>query len=145
VKVNRSLVWCPFEPTLIMVQAPGLPDDADWTEYLAESERAPTESVLIVVGDARLSPKQRVDVQRMQERHGTRGVVVTDSMIARGICTALHWFGVKVQAFATRDMNRALVCAGVGADRHTEAEALIARMTSALGERREQSDVTGTL
>jgi hypothetical protein len=144
VKVNCSLVWCRFEPTLVMLQAPGLPDDADWAEYLADADSAPTETVLIVVGDAKLSPKQRVDVQRLQERHGTRGVVVTDSMIARGICTALHWFGVKVQAFGSRDIDRALTCAGIRAECHAEAQALIARMTSALRERRAQSGVTTT-
>ena len=110
VKVNRSLAWGYFARVLILVQAPGVPADADWAEFLTDSHRDPGETILVLAGETKLSPKQRVEVQAWQERHGTPSVVVTDSMLARGVAKALSWFGVKITAFARRDLDRALDC-----------------------------------
>ena len=139
VKVNRSVAWSYFGRLLIEVQAPGVAADADWAEFMADAHRDPGETILVVANETKLSPKQRAEVQAWQERHGTPAVVVTDSMITRGVVKALNWFGVKIQAFARSDFDRALDCACIASIDHADAKALIRRMTAALEETRKQS------
>ncbi len=123
-----------------MVQASGVPADEDWAEFLTDSNRDPGVVFMVVApGDSKLTPRQRTDVQRWQERHGTLSVLVTDSMVARGVANALGWFGVRVQAFARRDIDRALDVAGIGASDRPEAKEFIARMTAALEDWRKHS------
>jgi hypothetical protein len=137
--VNHSLAWGHFGRTLILVQAPGIPGDADWAEFLADSHRDPGEVILVIAGETKLSPKQRADVQAWQERHGTPSVLVTDSLVARGVAKALGWFGVKITAFARKDIDQALQRAKVVASDRGAVKDLIACMMAALDESREDS------
>jgi hypothetical protein len=135
-RVDRCIAWSHFGRTLLVVQAPGIPSDADWAEFLADSDRDPGEVIVILTDDTKLSPKQRAEVQAWQERHGTPCVLVTDSMVARGVAKALSWFRVKITAFAQRDLDRALDRAQVRASDRAAAKELIARLTAALNEAR---------
>jgi hypothetical protein len=139
VKVNCSHAWGYFDRALIMVPASGVPADADWDEFLADSHHDPGEVIIIVAGESKLTPQQRIDVQRWQERHGTRAVLVTDSLLARGVATALSWFRVKVQAFARRDLDRALAAAGIAESDRAAATNFVERLTIALEEYRKHS------
>src|SRR5687767_3692798 len=138
-RVNRCIAWSHFGRTLLVVQAPGIPSDADWAEFLADSDRDPGEAILIVADDTKLSPKQRAEVQAWQERHGTPSVLLTDSLVARGVAKALGWFGVKITAFARRDVDQALDRAKVTASDRAAAKDLIARLTTALNQERAAS------
>jgi hypothetical protein len=138
VKVNRSMAWAHFGRALLLVQAPGIPGDADWTEFIADSDRDPGEAIVVIADETRLSPKQRVEVQAWQERHGTPAILVSDSLVTRGVAKALSWFGVKIYPFARREIDRALHCAGIPTADHADAKALIERMTKALEQARRQ-------
>jgi len=133
------MAWSHLGRTLIVVQAPGIPGDAQWAEFLADAHGDPGEAIMIVADDTKLSPKQRTEVQAWQERHGTPSVLVTDSRVARGVAKALSWFGVKIQAFARRELDRALDAGKVAASDRTAAKALIDRLTVALREARSDS------
>jgi len=76
------------------------------------------------------------EVQAWQERHGTPSVLLTDSLVARGVAKALGWFGVKITAFARRDVDQALDRAKVAASDRTAAKDSIARLTAALNQAR---------
>jgi hypothetical protein len=138
-RVNHSLAWGHFGRTLILVQAPGIPLNADWTEFLEDSHSDPGEVILVIAGETKLSPKQRADVQAWQERHGTPAILVTDSLVARGVAKALSWFGVRITAFARRDLDLALQRAKVLTSDRAAARDLIACMTDALDEVRKDS------
>ncbi len=47
------------------------------------------------------------------ERRNTRCAVLTDSVVVRGIVTALRWFGLPVRVLAKDDIDAALTFAGV--------------------------------
>lgn len=135
-KVNRSLAWDRLGRTLLTVQATGTPADADWREAMQDAAQPPPEAVVVVVGDGKLTAQQRTDVQRFHERHGSRSVVVSDSVAARVILTALTWFGVKVRGFPSSALDLALESAGVPPGQHGDARASIARLKAALAEQR---------
>jgi hypothetical protein len=137
-KANRSMAWAHFGRTLVLVQAPGIPGDTEWAEFIEDSHGDPGEAILIVADDTKLSPKQRAEVQAWQERHGTPAVLVSDSLVARGVAKALSWFGVKIYAFSRRDIERALYCAGIPAGDHDDAKELIECLTAALERARRQ-------
>jgi len=137
--VNRSLAWGHFRQVLMLVMAPGIPSAVDWEEFLEDSHHDPGETILVVAAETKLTPKQRAEVQAWQERHGTPSVLVTDSMLARGVATALSWFGVRVTAFARQDIDRALASAGIATADRTEAKFVIEGMVVALEERRKHS------
>jgi hypothetical protein len=132
VKVNRTLAWGYFSRRLILVHTSGSPSKAEWAEFLADAHRDPGEAIVVVTSETKLSPQQRADVQDWQECYGRPAVLVTDSIIARGAAKALSWFGIKIQAFARRDLDRAFEFAGITPKERADAKALIECMAVAL-------------
>jgi len=132
VKVNQSLAWGYFGRRLIVLHASGVPADEEWSEFVADSHRDPGEAIVVVTGETKLSPQQRADVQHWQQCYGKPAVVVTDSIVTRAKVKALSWYGIKIQAFARRDLDRAFESAGVASDDRSDAKALIECMAAAL-------------
>ena len=132
VKVNRTLAWGYFGRRLVLVHASGIPADGEWAEFLADSHRDPGEAIIVVTSETKLSRQQRADVQHWQECYGRRAVLVTDSVVTRGAAKALSWFGIKIQAFSRRDLDRAFEFAGIASGVRSDAKALIECMAAAL-------------
>jgi hypothetical protein len=139
VKVNRTLAWGYFGRRLILVHASGIPADDEWAEFVADSHGDPGEAIVIVASDTKLSPQQRADVQHWRQCYGKPAVLVTDSILTRGVAKALSWYGVKIQAFARRDLDRAFACAGVASNDRSDARALIECMATALDDWRKDA------
>lgn len=76
--------------------------DADWSEYVKYAQSIPKITHLVVLGgESQLSANQRNDVREISERNpGMKMGVLTSSRLARGVLTALNWFGIKSRAFA---------------------------------------------
>src|SRR5262245_61309069 len=101
------MAWCSFGRVYLLVHAPGIPRDEDWNEFIKDVTTTVLPGIVVVAGTSKLSPSQRIDVQRWFEKNGVKGSVVTDSAVARGVVTALGWFKVKLRAFSTRDVEHA--------------------------------------
>jgi|SoiMethySBSTD1v2_1073268.scaffolds.fasta_scaffold07836_11 hypothetical protein len=133
------MAWCSFGSVYLLVHAPGIPRDEDWDEFIKDVTSAVLSGIVVVAGAAKLTPKQRVDVQRWFEKNGVKGSVVTDSAVARGVVTALGWFKVKLRAFSPREIDHAFDYVEIPTDQRAGARAMIERLERALKDQHEPS------
>jgi len=96
------------------------PTDAEWAEFVAASSASLTaiDSVLVFTAGGALNAAQRAEVQKLFGR--VRISVLTDSIVARGVVTALGWFGVPIRAFPPGDLEAAMNHLRVAAARRAE-------------------------
>jgi hypothetical protein len=139
VRVFQTMAWSRCGDVHLLVHAPGIPLDADWAEFMKDVTTTVMPGIVVAAGSAKLSPKQRSEVQQWFERSGVRGSVVTDSPVARGVVTALSWFKVKLRAFSPRDLDRAFEYAGVEPGERANARAELEQLQRALHDRRRTS------
>jgi hypothetical protein len=136
VRVFQTMAWSRFRDVYLLVHAPGIPADGDWSEFIREVTTTVLPGIVVMAGNARLSPSQRADVQRWFLENGVRGSVVTDSALARGVVTALGWFKVKLKAFSPSDLDQAFHFVGVEPEWRSGARSAIEQLERALLENR---------
>ena len=129
---NASMAWGSCEKLLVVVHAPRIPDEADWAQFMEDVQPVTVRWLLVVAGDARLSPKQRSDMHEWFKRIEAEAAVLTNSQISRGIVTALRWFGVPVRAFAEDDFDKALDALDVPQHLRKDGDRLFGELDRAL-------------
>ena len=84
------------------------PTEAEWGEFVAASRAATPaiDGVLVFTAGGTLNAAQRAEVEKLFGR--VRISVLTDSVVARGVVTALGWFGVPIRAFPPGDPEAAM-------------------------------------
>ncbi len=96
---------------LVYVGGSSTPETDDWDEHiraLREHVAAhPDSRSLVWAGGARLSAIQRKQLADVMPKK-TRTSVITDSMIDRGIVTALTWFVDGIKAFSPSEEDEAV-------------------------------------
>jgi hypothetical protein len=125
---NASLSWTLHQDIMIVVQSPGLPSSADWSEYIQDARGASFTGVLVIGEDNKLGPTQRADVEDLLKRHNARNAVVTSSTITRGVLTALRWFGLPIKAFLPSDLDGALKFLAVPQAQHNDVLATLEKL-----------------
>ncbi len=120
--------WSIHEGVVVVVHAPGEPTDAEFGDFLADVRAASVRGIVVMAPKAKLSPKQRKDIQKWFQQSGARGAVLTDSTVTRGVVTALGWFKVPIRAFAPSDHLGAFDYVGVMPERRAELEQVIRRL-----------------
>src|SRR5262249_48860749 len=116
----------------VVVQSAGLPTGADWAEYIADAADSEFRGALVVSNGAKLTPTQRADVERLLKKNNAKNAVVTDSIVTRGVATALAWFGVPVRAFQPRELLSALDYLDVPSEQRSDVLALVERLQRTL-------------
>jgi hypothetical protein len=92
--------------------------------------------LLVVAGDARLSPKQRSELHKWFKGMEAEAAVLTNSQVSRGIVTALRWFGIPVRAFPEDDFDKALAALRVPPHLRKDGERLFGEADRALAKAR---------
>jgi hypothetical protein len=83
--------------------------DPEWNAYhaalLAQSERHGQARVVIFAGaeSATPTPRQRKLSGELAKKRRIVAAVVTDSLMVRGVVTAMRWMGVEIDAVKTVD------------------------------------------
>ena len=105
-RANASMAWAYSESLLLVVHAPGRPDDDDWRNFMEDvlTQRG-IRGVVIVANSSRPTPIQRAEIQKWYDDNKARGALITDSVMMRGVVTAMNWFGVDMRAFAPEDLG----------------------------------------
>lgn len=90
-------------------RAPRVAGD-EWTAFwqLLRGRAEVPVLLLVSVADGTIDAGQRHDLRRLVVRHGTRIAAMLDPKHARGLVTAMGWFGVEVGDFANDDLQGAL-------------------------------------
>jgi hypothetical protein len=113
-RANTGIAWGYAEKMLVVVHAPVEPATADWNEFMDEVRtHSNIRGVMILANNSRLTPLQRAEIKGWYEEHKVRGALVTDSMMMRGIVTAMNWFGIEAKAFASDGLDAAMQYIGV--------------------------------
>lgn len=109
--LTDSLRFDMVDHVLLVVHADVPPADADWQRLITvrDANKHRLRGGLVVAPPrANLSATQRADVSRFMRETGASTAVVTDSALIRGVAAAVALLGVKVRAFAPRELAAAL-------------------------------------
>lgn len=107
-----TMAFQAVDSIMILVHGTEPPTDHEWDALIATPD-----VVRVLVWTPGVGPNAR-QRQRMKSAVGgraTRTGVVTPSLMARGIVTALGWLGTDVRAFAPPEMDAALRFVGADA------------------------------
>jgi hypothetical protein len=119
---------------LVLVHGPRSPSDIDWDDYTRALGASPVTGVLVATDGAGPDGRQRAILNDLVKQRGGSfpTAVVTGSLVARGIVTALGWFNPKLRAFAPAALAHALAHVGTDPRRQDDVVRCIARMRIAL-------------
>lgn len=119
--------------TLVYGEDP--PTDEEWTRCIALfRERAGQDSRFIVeTHGGGPDAKQRKVLADAMRNEDTLVAVMTESLVARGILTALAWLGLPQRGFALHDLHAAASYLGLSREELQHAAEDLARMRYELG------------
>lgn len=92
---------------LLLAHGSSPPAQNEWAEYvevLGEAHRGGTRGLLVLTDGPGPNSMQR----KMVSSFDLRSAVLTPSQVARGIVTALGWFGANIRAFIPEQIDDAL-------------------------------------
>lgn len=105
----RTLAFRTIEKgTAIVVVGPSTPDDADWDLLVAAMRRERHQRTLVVSAGGGPSAAQRKAILDASGGKGLPAAIITDSVVVRGIATAIAWFVPNVRAYAPGELQAAL-------------------------------------
>jgi hypothetical protein len=136
-KANASMAWSISDEIVVTLHNGMPPRDADWADYMSDVEHSGVRvrGILVIPRGTRITPKQRVEVQKWFEVNKARAALVTDSAISRGVVTALSWFGVSIKAYRESELEDAMRYLAVPREAHGKLKTLVTDLTELLKER----------
>lgn len=136
--MNRTLVFSVFKRRLmILVHAKEAPAEVEWQDYVeqARQKRNDLRAFLVVTEGGGPNAMQRAALDEAVglEQHPAKTAVVTVSVVARGIVTAIGWFSRNIKAFSTNQLEAALTFLEVPASDHDLVALELKRLRKSLG------------
>jgi hypothetical protein len=122
---------------LILVHPEKPPTDAEWDSYLAflEENRGDRVRLLVSTQGGGPSAQQRTRLRTVIDRYPGKKLttaILTESMVARGMVTAISWFMPGLQAFSPNQMPSALDYLGIPRALETEITRTILQLRRSL-------------
>ncbi len=93
--------------TMLLVHAPKAPANDDWNAYIEELSSDKVERLLVFTDGVGPNAAQRDRMHKRLSRDFPTAVV-TPSLIARGIVTAISWLGREIRAFRPDELDDAI-------------------------------------
>jgi hypothetical protein len=133
--MTMAMVISRSDRVLTLVYGVEAPTDDEWTRCVALCrERAGRDSrVLVETHGGGPDAKQRRVLAEAMRNEDTRVAVMTDSLVARGILTALAWLGLPQRGFALNDLRAAGAYLELSSDELRLAAEELARLRFELG------------
>ncbi|HET8935016.1 MAG TPA: hypothetical protein VFN67_16320 [Polyangiales bacterium] len=123
------------ERVFTLVYGVNAPTAEEWARCLRLfRERAGCESrFLVETRGGGPDAKQRKVLAEVMRDQDTRVAVMTDSIVARGILTALAWLGLPQRGFALNDLRAASEYLGLSSEERQRAAEELARLRDEIG------------
>ena len=103
---TMAMVRC--ERLLLLVHAPSAPTEAEWQHWIALCCEHPGPiRVLVETHGGGPDAKQRKALSAALQGRELRSAILTDSLVVRGIVTALAWLGITLRAFPLHEIQAA--------------------------------------
>jgi hypothetical protein len=101
--------------TFIVAHGRESPTPEEWSAFLKamELDLPNLRGILVFTAGGSLNARQREQIELLTTRGNLRVAVLTDSVVVRGVVTALSWFKVQIKAFAPNAEQSALEHLGV--------------------------------
>ena len=113
---NTSMVFERAGGTMVVAHGPANPSDAVWDAYVATMAELRSQVGRALVFTAGGSPNAKQRANLGQHAGKIRAAILTDSIVARGVVTALSWLGVSIAAFPPAQVTGAMDYIGVPFD-----------------------------
>ncbi len=94
--------------TVIVVLGATAPTDGDWKLLVEAHRKEHHQRALVVTAGGGPTPAQRKAILDVTGGKGLPAAIMTNSVVVRGIATALSWFAPGVRAYAPNDLKGAL-------------------------------------
>lgn len=94
--------------TAVLVVGPNTPDDQEWDDVCDVLRKNVHDRALVVTDGGGPTARQRKVIIDAAGGRKIPTAVMTDSVLVRGITTAMAWFVPEVQAFKPDDLRGAL-------------------------------------
>lgn len=105
----RTLAFRTIEKgTAVVVVGPSTPDDAEWELLVVAMRKERHQRTLVVSAGGGPSAAQRKAILDASGGKGLPAAIITDSVMVRGIATAIAWFVPDVRAYAPGELQAAL-------------------------------------
>lgn len=123
---------------LILVHGPDNPSDVDWNSYASfvrktQAGSAPLKALLVWTEGGAPNAMQRKAVLEATAAHETVTCVCTNSVVVRGVITALGWVSkARFHAFDFDGVDRALDTLEVPVAERAEAKRVLSRLRAQL-------------
>ena len=130
-KTMRSSI---VDGVLIAVHTAYGPTDDEWRSYLHlyESHQQLVRANLVVTRGGGPNAKQREAMSKLKNLRAFATAVVSDSVVARGIVTAISWIGKPIRAFTPSETDLAFEYLGVATDTRAKVRLEVAALKSEL-------------
>jgi hypothetical protein len=97
-----SMAMCDFDRLLVAVHGATTPADAEWANWLALCRARAGKELRALVeshGSGGPNAKQRRGLGDALRGQDNLAAILTNSVVERGVITAIAWLGVRVRAF----------------------------------------------
>jgi hypothetical protein len=126
----------------LLVIGPDIPSDADWATWLAFAAKGTSDQPRVVVftegGGPSASQRARLK-EVFRERRNARVAVMVDSIVARGIATALGWMYGNFTAFPANDFGAALRYLGLDQELASSVSVRVDHLRRLLGDKKKKA------
>jgi hypothetical protein len=117
--VFRTVAYEALGDLFLLVHGPTDPDPQDWEALMKEARNYRLPKHLVLAGEVRLTPAQRVDV--VEYLHfPCKAAVMLSSPLTRSMVTAIGWLTSKHRAFLMTDLEGALQYLDIAPERLDE-------------------------
>jgi hypothetical protein len=123
---------------LIVAHSAENPSTSEWSMYtrsihVAQRSDEPLTGILVTTLGGTPNPTQRAAVLAATAAHAVVTCLCTNSLLARGVLTAMSWLGKHpMHAFRLVEVDRALETLGAPAELREEAKAVLAQLQTQL-------------
>lgn len=101
--------WTLLEGVAIVRRRSGIIPEKLWAEHLEFVTQEPVKAIIVLVeGSPTLDLNQRKQLADSMQRNCVVATVITDSVLARGMITALSWLGSDIKTYSWRNLSQAL-------------------------------------
>ena len=129
-----TMLYQRIRDLLIVTHGAENPSPSEWDTYtrqlhVAQRSDAPLSGILVTTLGGSPNPKQRAAVLEAITPHAVVTCVCTNSLLARGVLTAMSWLGKHpMHAFRLAEIDRALETLGTPPDLRAEAKNVLAQL-----------------
>jgi hypothetical protein len=137
-EIMPTMLYQRVRDLLIVAHSADDPSPSEWSKYTrsiqaAQRSDTPLTGILVTTLGGTPNPKQRAAVLAAIGAQAVVTCVCTNSLLARGVLTAMSWIGKHpMHAFPLLDVDRALEALGASPELRQEAKGALAQLQAQL-------------